>query len=80
MEIQADAAAAAGKVQAQHEANMMKMLDVQTDAQIEREKMMLEAQSRAAELALRNRELQGREAMEAARMTHMVARDTAGLV
>jgi hypothetical protein len=80
MEIQAEAGEAQLKAQTAREANAVKMTQISTDAAIEQAKLASQEQKNATELALRGREMEGREALENARIQHMAARDTRGLV
>lgn len=80
IEIQAEAAEAQGKNQVEQQANQVKLAQVQTDAQIERERMAMQQQNEAAQLAMHGREIEGRERLEDARMQHMAARDIQGMV
>lgn len=56
------------------------MMQTQVEAALKTQEMQQNAQQHAADLAFRQRELAGREALQAARMSHMAARDTQGLV
>ncbi len=91
MEIQAEAQEAQGKLQTaqqsnqvklqtDQQANAVKLQQMQTEAQIQREKLQAQQDKDAAELAMRGREMQGREQLEQAKIEHMQTRDTAGLV
>lgn len=79
-EIAAEAQETQAKTQVQAQANQVKLVQSMTEAQIERERLAAEQERASAELALRGREMQGREALDVARMQHMAARDTQGLV
>ncbi len=80
MEIQADAAEAQGKQQVQQQQNMVKLVQTQAEMQLEREKLAQQQMTEHADLMLRGREMEGREALDAARLTHLASRDTRGLV
>jgi hypothetical protein len=91
MEIQAEAQTAAGeqkvdmaataaKVQTDQQANAVKLQQIASQQQIERERMATQQDKDAAELAMRGRETEGREALERAKIEHMQSRETKGLV
>lgn len=56
------------------------MMKTQVEAALKTQELQQDQQQHAADFALRQRELAGREALQAARMSHMAARDTQGLV
>lgn len=80
MEIQAEAATAQTKAKVDQAKVAADMVKTQTEATLKQQELQSEEQYHAADLALRQRELAGKEALQAARMTHMAARDAGGLV
>ena len=91
MEVQTEAQTAAGeqhvdlvetaaKAQISQQANAIKLQQMQVQAQVEREKLAAQQGKDAATLAMQGREMQGREQLEQAKIQHMEARDTRGLV
>jgi hypothetical protein len=70
----------AAKVQADQQKNSIELMKAYIAAQGDRAKLAQEGQLRAAELAQQGQEIQDRSALEAARTSHLMARDTAGLV
>ncbi len=91
MEIQAEAQEAQGKMQTaqqataaklqtDQQANAVKLQQIQAQMKIAGDKLAAEQDRAAAELAMRGRETQGKEQMEQAKIEHMEARDTQGLV
>jgi hypothetical protein len=85
--IQVDSQANQVKMQTDSQANAVKLQQIASQQQIEREKLQAQQAKDAAELAmhghemdLRGREMQGKEQMETAKIEHMQARDTRGLV
>lgn len=79
-EVQAEAATAQMKAEVDQAKVAADMVKTQTEAAIKQQQLQTETQYHAADLALRQRELAGKEALAAARMTHMAARDVGGLV
>jgi hypothetical protein len=68
------------KMQADQQTNATKLISAEIEAAADRERATAEHQLRTAELALKGREVVGREAIEQARLTHFAQRDTRGLV
>lgn len=68
------------RLQADQQANAAKVISAQIEATADRERAQAENQLRTAELALKGRDMVGREALEQARLTHFASRDTRGLV
>jgi hypothetical protein len=91
MEIQAEAQTAAGEQQtdvqvaaAKSQTDQQKiaadLMKSQAQNQLQMHKIDTESQLKAAELQLKARELEGREALEQARLTRITARNAEGLV
>jgi hypothetical protein len=78
--IQASQQATAAKLQSDQEANAVKLQQSQAQLAIARERLQAEQDKAAAELAMQGREMQGREMLEQAKITHMQSRDLQGLV
>lgn len=78
--IQSDTQIEAGKVQLGMQENATKQMEIAGEQQIAQYKLASEHEHSAIDLALRQREMEGRENLERARMEHMVERDTKGLV
>jgi hypothetical protein len=70
----------AAKAQADQQANATKLMVAQINAKADEAKQQAEGQFRAGEMAMKGREMQGRELIEQAKLTHMASRDTRGLV
>lgn len=68
------------KAAADQQTNATKLISAQIEASADRERAAAENQMRIAELALRGREVAGKEALDAARLTHLATRDSRGLV
>ena len=79
-QIKGDLAQAQIKAQSQQQSDAAKIIAAQTGAQAAREKAQADAQLKRVELALRGREMQGREALDAARLTRIGIRNTQDLV
>ncbi len=90
-EIQAETQIEGAKLQAEQQGNAAKtaiaqqenatrQAEIAANAQIARERLEAENQREAADMALRGREMQGREMLDAARLTRMADRETKGLV
>ena len=77
---QTDLAVAQARSQSDQAANAIKLMQLYQQAQGDQAKLAAEAQKSQAELALQGRIEAGREALETARVQHMVARDMTGLV
>lgn len=91
MEIQSEAQTAAGEQrtdlqvqQLRNQADTMKnaieLMKLYASTQTDQAKVAQQGQQAQAELALRNREMVGREALEQARMSRIESQNTAGLV
>jgi hypothetical protein len=78
--LQATQQQTAAKAQADQQANAAKVISAQIEASADQQRTTAENQLRIAELSLRGREVAGREALDAARLTHLASRDTRGLV
>ncbi len=68
------------KAQMAQQSDAAKLIAAQTEAAADREKAQAENQLRIAELALRGREMVGKEALDQARLERITARNTQGLV
>lgn len=68
------------KAQVAQQESASRLIAAQMEAAADREKAQAENQLRIAELALRGREMAGREALDAARLTRITNRNTQGLV
>jgi hypothetical protein len=90
-EIQAETQIAGAKLQAgqqetaakaamAQQENATKQQQIAVEAQVARERLEAENQREAADMALRGREIQGREMLDAARLTRLTERNTQGLV
>ena len=77
---QTDQQDTAAKLQTDQQANAVKLQQVQAQLKIASDRLAAEQDRAAAEMAMRGREMQGKEQMETAKIEHMQARDTAGLV
>jgi hypothetical protein len=77
---QSEQQSTAAKVQTDQQANAIKLQQIQAQMQIERERLAAEQDKSAAELAMRGREVEGRETMEQAKIQHMQSRELTGLV
>ncbi len=77
--IQAGTAETAAKIQAQQQGDAAKLMAAQIEATADREKAQADVQLRQMELALRGREMVGREALDQARLARITARNTQGL-
>lgn len=77
--IQAGTAQTAAKIQAQQQGDAAKLMAAQIEAAADREKAQAEIGLRQMELALRGREMVGREALDQARLARITARNTQGL-
>jgi hypothetical protein len=73
-------AADAGKAQADQQSNAIKLMQMYTQQMADQAKLQQEGDQHQAEMALRNREMIGREALEQARMTRIESQNTQGLV
>lgn len=87
LEIAAEAKTAAGdqqveaaKVQVDSQKNAVDMMKIYTNAQSAAAKLQQDQQQHAAELALQASEQQSRQQLEGAKLAHLLARDSAGLV
>jgi hypothetical protein len=91
MEIQAETQQAQTKAQTEvldsqsklriaQQQDATKQMQILADSQIEREKLAAQQSKDQTELAMRGREMEGREYVEHMRMQHMAERDTKGLV
>ena len=80
MEIAAEAETAKGKQQVDMIGNAVKLQQIQSQERIAQDKLEAQQQHDAVELSERQRERQGREILDAARIERMAARNTAGLV
>jgi hypothetical protein len=70
----------AAKVQAQQQKNAVDLQKAYIEASGDAKKLQQEGVFRAAELAQQGQEIQQRAALEEARTSHLISRDTAGLV
>lgn len=77
--IQAGTAETAAKIDAQKQSDAARLIAAQTEAAADREKARAENQLKIAELALKGREMVGKEALDSARLTRLEARNTQGL-
>jgi hypothetical protein len=77
---QSEQQSTAAKVQTDQQANAIKLQQIQSQMQIEREKMAVQQDKDATEMAMRGREMEGRENMEQAKIQHMQSRELTGLV
>lgn len=68
------------KAQIAQQQSAARLIAAQVEAAADREKAQADNQLRLAELALRGREVAGREALDAARLTRIANRNTEGLV
>lgn len=80
MEMQQDGQEAAAKLQIAQQQNAVKMQQIQAQAAIEAAKLQAQQSKDAVDMAMRSREMEGREALERARIDRMAARSTEGLV
>jgi hypothetical protein len=78
--LQAQQQQTAAKAQTDQQANATKLISAQIEAQADRERAAAENQLRITELALRGREMVGKEALDQARLARIEARNTQGLV
>jgi hypothetical protein len=70
----------AAQVQVQQQKNAIDMAEVYQKAQAAQSQTQQEGQLRAAELAQQGAMMQDRQALDRARLTHLMARDSVGLV
>ena len=77
---QTDQQSNAVKLQTDQQANAVKMQQVQAQKQIADDRLQSEQARAAAELAMRGREMQGKEQLEQAKIEHMQSREMQGLV
>lgn len=80
MEIAAEHDEAKMKNETAQQTNMVKLMQSSMEDKLEREKLAAQQQKDAAELSQRDRDMQGREILESARIQHMMAKDTRGIV
>jgi hypothetical protein len=91
MEIQAEAQTAAGeqhvdmsvaaiKARTDQQNNAIALMKLYTQQMTDQAKLQQQGSQQQAELALRNREMVGREALEQARMSRIESQNTQGLV
>lgn len=80
MEIQTEAAVQSQKNQVAMVGEQVKMAQIQADTKIASDKLAAEELQHQRDASLRAREMQGQEALETARISHMASRDTAGIV
>lgn len=77
-QIAADVHQTQAKIKADQEADAMKLMAAQAKVEADREKAQTEAELQRAELALRAREIGGREALDSARLTQTSERNARG--
>ncbi len=78
--LQLDAADIQSKMRLAQQQDATKQMQILADAQIEREKLAAQQNKDQTEMAMRGREMEGREFVEHMRMQHQAQRDVKGLV